>query len=406
MYTTLFTTLSLSLALANACPARKKPSPITNTNTTIALQQTDNTNVTYLPVKPKAKATLLGDVIDRNLQRDSCGSVKWGSRALWTCRDTTFLSRQNLSSFAGFASSSASYTNFTNDLPSITPVNDDPFDFDHELVMYGDNKDSFYTLQKDECDGNAGGGCGDGTRFAIWPNVPPTVASEGSDGSIIAYTFIPNSHVTDKLGVVTRSPPTSLYRLDSAPTIDDTLPSVILVDEEFWALNEFAYGTYGTIAYNDYIYLYADSPSHDKALARVPYTSVENKSTYQYYVNNTWVNDKPIDNTVQAAFLNHPGAGGQGTYFYSEYLGCFVWIGQDWQSIVPDFYISTAPAPEGPWIEPYLLVSLPDGSAGFGGYTLQAHPGLVGDSKMNLMYVSYTKVDKHYSTPLYQLEFS
>jgi hypothetical protein len=100
-----------------------------------------------MPVTPKASATLLGEVIDRNLQRDSCGSVKWGTRALWTCRDTTFLTAQNLSTFAGFASSSASYTNFTSSgLPDIQPVSDDPFGYEAELIMYGDNKASFYTL--------------------------------------------------------------------------------------------------------------------------------------------------------------------------------------------------------------------------------------------------------------------
>jgi hypothetical protein len=178
-----------------------------------------------------------------------------------------------------------------------------------------------------------------------------------------------------------------------------------LVEEHFWDFSQFGYGVYGSLTYNDYLYLYAQAPSGGIALAKVPTDSVEDKSTYQYYNNNAWSTEMPANVNATSAYLTHPGAGGQGTYFYSGYFSCFVWMGQPSESIAPDLWVSISPAPEGPWIEPYFLHAFPDGTGTFGGYSLQAHPDLVQDPKSNVMYITYTKVDKDYATPLYQLDF-
>nr|XP_031857870.1 uncharacterized protein CI109_006742 [Kwoniella shandongensis]KAA5524942.1 hypothetical protein CI109_006742 [Kwoniella shandongensis] len=370
-----------------------------------------------------ASATLLGDVVDRNLQRDSCGSVKWDTRVLWTCRDTEILVNQSVpalvynNTLAGFLTSSASYTDFEPDgTPAIIAVNNDQYGYDHELLMYGDNgQHSFYPLQPDECNSNEAGNCGDGTRFALWPSVPPTIASQGSDGTIVAYTFIRVEHITNTLGVVDPDPPTSLYRLDYSPSnqgVDETLPSVSLVEEKFWALNTFAYGDYGTVTHDGYMYLYAETSAYKIALAKVPLSSVEDKTKYQYYVGGQWSSTPPANVNDTSAYLDHPGAGGQGTYYYSELWQSFVWLGQPAASIDPDLYISTAPAPEGPWIEPYLLQTFPDGNYTLGAYSFQAHPALLKDTSSNQMYMTYTKNEAWgdnfavYTTPLYFLEFA
>ena len=71
--------------------------------------------------------------------------------------------------------------------------------------------------------------------------------------------------------------------------------------------------------------------------------------------------------------------------------------------------VSTAPAPEGPWIEPYLLYELPGGNYTLSGYSIQAHPGLAANEEE--IYVSYTKVDAFgnnfgiYTQPLYKFEW-
>jgi hypothetical protein len=384
------------------------------------------------PVQPSRRSTpspqftnvqLLGDIVDRNLQRDSCGSVRWGDRALWTCRDTELLINQSIpllvynNTFAGFLSSSASYTGFKADgTPDIIAVTDDQYGYDHELVMYGNNNaKSFFPLASDECSGNEAGSCDDGTRFALWPSTPPSVTSEGSDGSIVAYTFLRVEHITSTLGVVNPDPPTSLYRMNWSPAVQgtgDVLPAVTLVEEQFWDLNSFAYGDYGTVTSDGYLYLYAETSNYKIALAKVPLGSVEDKSTYQYFVNGVWGQTRPANVNDTSAYLDHPGAGGQGTYFYSEYYGCFVWLGQTAGSIESDLYVSTAPAPEGPWIDPYIIHTFPDGNYTLGAYSFQAHPGLLDNTSTDQMYITYNKNialgDNFavYTSPLYLVNFN
>lgn len=384
------------------------------------------------PLGPSKRATpspqfsdvqLLGDIVDRNLQRDSCGSVRWGDRAFWTCRDTEILINQSIpllvynNTFAGFLSSSASYTGFKADgTPDVIAVTDDQYGYDHELVMYGNNNGkSFFPLAADECAGNEAGSCDDGTRFALWPSTPPSVTSTGSDGSIVAYTFLRVEHITSTLGVVNPDPPTSLYRMNWSPSVQgngDTLPAVTLVDEEFWDLNHFAYGDYGTVMNNGYLYLYAETSTYKVALAKVPVGSVEDITAYQYYVDGNWVDTQPANVNDTSAYLEHPGAGGQGTYYYSQYHQCFVWLGQAAGSVQPDLYVSTAPAPEGPWIEPYIIHTFPNGNYTLGAYSFQAHPALLDDTSTNQMYITYNKniaLGNNfavYTSPLYLVEFN
>lgn len=88
-----------------------------------------------------------------------------------------------------------------------------------------------------------------------------------------------------------------------------------------------------------------------------------------------------------AATIDNASAGGQGTYYYSNPWQSYVWIGQATDSVSADFYITTASAPEGPWIEPFKFYSGVDGNYSLGAYTLQANPDLSPPTASVLVYV-------------------
>jgi hypothetical protein len=75
-------------------------------------------------------------------------------------------------------------------------------------------------------------------------------------------------------------------------------------------------------------------------------------------------------------------------------------------------YVSTAPAPEGPWIEPYIIHTFPNGNYTLGAYSFQAHPALLDDTSTNQMYITYNKniaLGNNfavYTSPLYLVEFN
>jgi hypothetical protein len=129
------------------------------------------------------------------------------------------------------------------------------------------------------------------------------------------------------------------------------------------------------------------------SLAKVAATSVENKAAYQYYVNGAWTSTPP---TIGASGINIPNcsAGGQGTYYWSKPWNSYVWIGGG-QYPGSYLYITTAPAPEGPWIKPFIFWTAPNGNYNVGSYSIQANPALTERTPdANEVYVSYTKLDK------------
>jgi hypothetical protein len=151
-------------------------------------------------------------------------------------------------------------------------------------------------------------------------------------------------------------------------------------------------------------YLWGQGSDKNVALARVPVSSIEDASQYEFYVNGAWTSNKPaLGNT--AAKIDNASAGGQGTYYYSQAWQSYVWIGQAGISVSADFYITTAPAPEGPWIQPIHFYSGVNGNFSLGAYSLQANPGL-SPADQNEIYLTYTKTDAVgdnvalYTTPL------
>ncbi|ORX36516.1 hypothetical protein BD324DRAFT_629168 [Kockovaella imperatae] len=366
-------------------------------------------------VIPKVKnTTLYGPVTDPSLVRDSCGSVGWNAgRVLWVCRDTQNLGTDGLPTFPVYTSS-ASYTDFNSDgsIPwQSVPTN--PFNYMSEWIMYGNNQNrSFYPIQYDECNSNQAGQCGDMSRYALWPDYPPMVSVINADGSILAYTWIKKSHITPDLSSLVADPAATLYRVWYQPEVEGTsgptLPEVEVVQEQFWPQNSFAYGDYGNIVRNGTAYLYAQSSNGTISLAKVGVNDVEDRSKYQYWVNNSWTSTVPALNTsgiqVNATY------GGQGTFYYSYPWQSYVWIGQQGHTVDPDFWITTAPEPYGPWTTPTHILSVQAGNYSLGAYSMQAHPALVSSPWTNEIYVSYTKNDivqnkNLYTQPLIKIEW-
>lgn len=353
---------------------------------------------------PKFKSfTVLANVTNPSLNRDSCSSVKFGDKVFWTCRDTSVVLDNG--SYFGLWASSAGWTEFAADgTPAFerggnSRIGPGSTGTNTILPMKGPSPTVplFYPLAPDMSPG--AGCCDDGSRWVGWPDSPPLVTDTAPDGTISAYTWVTKTHLRG-LAVENAEQPTSLYRVTYKPTDDlNVLPTVEAVDYEFWPANKPRYGTCGNLVRDGYVYLYGELKKEGfcspVGLARVPVSEVENKSCYEFFVDGRhWTRDLP-DISDRAAVVNNAGAGGQGTYYYSERHGLYIWIGQGYPSVCADFYMTTASRPEGPWADPVLLCSAENGNAPLGGYSLQAHPHLL-RAEDNGIYVTWTQ---NFATP-------
>lgn len=359
---------------------------------------------------------VIGLVQDPTINRDSCGSSRFGDRSLWVCRDSQPYDSDG-SPKLPIWSSSASWTNFNPNGTLVLQEVTSPAGSGVGLLMYGgDDETTFYPQPSDLCGENTTGECTDGTRYALWPDQPPLVTSNASDTSVIAYTWIKQSHITSDLATLNPDPPVILYRIEYNTSAGDstTLPTVTMVEENFWTSDEFPYGTYGGIVKDGVAYLYGQNAALSVGLASVPVASIEDKTAYLFYIDEGWATSNP---GVNASGLDIPNvsAGGQGTFYYSNAWDLYVWIGQASLSIDPDFFVTTCASPEGPWDTPMLFYSAPSGNGSFGGYTLQAHPGLLppagDDAAEGGIYLTYTKPTEsgagvdYYTTPLVYVEW-
>lgn len=345
---------------------------------------------------PTVKSTYdFGNVADPALNRDSCGSVRIDDRMLWTCRDTQGFGGDGKPTLPVWMSSAA-WTNFNGlALP--------------DTRMYStDNRNPYYSQLRSECPNNSAGGCPDHTRYAIWPDQPPVItAKQGNTWT--GYTWIARQHIRDDFSSVVKDPKVSLYKFvyDVKNQDRNAVPRMELVNEAIFPQGSFPFGTHGSAVKDGLVFLWGKASNSRIAMARVAVWAVEDASKYEYYVNGRWTSQRPnIDNAgVEVA---NSSAGGQGTYFYSPYWKKWVWIGQSNWSISADFFITTADIPEGPWDTPQSFYRGKDGSAPLSAYTLQAHPGmhLAGYHNSNDIFISYTKQDDRYSTPLIRVFFN
>ncbi|KAI1435573.1 hypothetical protein GGR50DRAFT_702881 [Xylaria sp. CBS 124048] len=375
-------------------------------------------------------ANVVGMVAEPALNRDSCGSSRVGDRALWTCRDSQPYG-SNGAPILPLWSSSASWSNLNSDGGPC-------------LRQYGGggSQRPYFPYGADECGDNSAGSCNDGTRYALWPDSPPLLAST-ADGIATAYTWIRKEHINPEvcmhinrfwieiylffalpsamhylftmayLSTLDSDPATSLYKLTyNLGTADrNVLPKVTLLDEGFWPDDSIPYGAYGNVLKDGIAYLFGQSSKGMVALAKVPSGAIEDRTQYQYWVNGSWTTKRPSINDTNANIPN-VNAGGQGTYYFSTYWNKWVWIGQAGISVSADFFITTADSITGPWASAVKFYSGVTGTFYLGAYTLQAHPGLnPAGRSTNEIYISYTKADDLngttlYSTPLIHIQWN
>jgi hypothetical protein len=107
----------------------------------------------------------------------------------------------------------------------------------------------------------------------------------------------------------------------------NALPTVTLVDENFWLYGSIPYGVYGNVIKDGTAYLFGKPSNGVISLAKVPAASIEDKSKYQYWVNGAWTSSMPRIGDTNISIPN-VSAGGQGTYYFSTYWNKWVWIGQ------------------------------------------------------------------------------
>lgn len=196
----------------------------------------------------------------------------------------------------------------------------------------------------------------------------------------------------------------SLYRVTHGYSSDlETLPKADLIDPEFWAEGEIPYGRYGRLVRGSTAYLWDQGSTWKVVLVRVPVSSIQDKSSYEHFVGSNCTKQKPALGD-DAATIENASAGGQGPYYFSDRWNSFVWIGQAAYSVNAGFFVTTAPAPEGPWIQPDHFYKGEDGNATLPAYSIQAHP-VLSDPTVNEIYLTYTKVDYLYTTPFIRVEW-
>lgn len=396
------------------------------------------------------KATYLANVTNPALTRDSCGSARVGDRVLWTCRDT-----ENYDVVAGklqalpIVTNTAAWTDLSvHGGPSLAagPVGAASDGVKPILLMYGGDNltlPAYFPVQETQCPDS--GACEDGSRYAVWHDQPPLIAHQYADGSAIAYTWIPNQQLKGINTCITENPSHSLFKQTYTPSADiNAMPHVEVVAPRFYRENQIGFGRYGSMMYNNTAYLYGQTSDRHTVLARVSADQIENISAYEYYqtTTHTWIDTAPVFNTsheaittpsssgtfvsripliahIQSSYIiPNAGYGGQGTFYYSSYFSRFIWIGQSsgLDGTSAHFYITTAPAPEGPWEAPTMLFAGENGDDAIAAaYTLQAHPALLPSgpevASENGIYVTWTQqwqegtVSSRYVTPLVWLEF-
>ncbi|KAF8186577.1 hypothetical protein K438DRAFT_2153258 [Mycena galopus ATCC 62051] len=346
-----------------------------------------------------ASNTSYGNV-DDSLNRDSCSSSRWTDTVvLWVCRDSQIVNTTSGNpedpSIANTASFSPlpSNPNDPETLVLTTPV---PFG------------SLFYALEADECPPL--GLCSDGSRWVGWPNTGPVVTFSllGAVGpEPVKMQCMTKQHLSGLSVLETQG--YSLYRVVSEHP--GPLPTTSLEITDFWSGTQIGYGTAASVLRNGFAYLYGPTPSNQLALARARLTGflggLEDKSIYEYYVNGSWIKTIPVYNDTTIALPNTSAK--QGTMYWSPKWESYVWIGGD---SFPDanFYVSTAPEPEGPWSTPLLFYSGTVGNGSLPAYSAVAHPSLT-DGTGDYIFITWTKTrptpsgEDLYDTPLVRIDW-
>ncbi|KAJ7256209.1 hypothetical protein B0H12DRAFT_1112786 [Mycena haematopus] len=333
-------------------------------------------SATALAVTPVVSSTTsYGSLVSSGLSRDSCTSSAWSGNALWVCRDTEQITSSGQVVLPVIVNT-ASFSPLPN-----PPTNPQP------LVLSSPQGfgSPYYPLESDECPPY--GVCGDGTRWVGWPDTGPVVTFAGTGGAVNAYAFIGRKHLSGL--TVVNTPSYSLYHVISQSA--GPIPNASVLVSSFWSTTQIGYGSAASVVNNGYAYLYGATPNGKLAVARAALTgflgALDSKSIYQYYVNGAWTATAPSSTDSTIPLPNTSSV--QGTIYWSAKWSSYVWIGGD---SFPDanFYISTAPNPEGPWTAATLFYTGVVGVGSLPAYSTVAHPSLT-DGTGNYIFISWTR---------------
>ncbi|KAF8186586.1 hypothetical protein K438DRAFT_2019814 [Mycena galopus ATCC 62051] len=333
-------------------------------------------SATALAVTPVvASTTSYGSLVSSGLSRDSCTSSAWSGNALWVCRDTEQITSSGQVILPVIANT-ASYSPLPN-----APTDPQP------LVLSSPQGfgSLYYPLEADECPPY--GVCSDGTRWVGWPDTGPVVTFS-FDGDVNAYAFIARQHLSG-LTVVNAPVSYTLYHVISESA--GSIPTASVLVSSFWSTTQIGYGSAASVVNNGYAYLYGATSSGHLAVARAALTdflgALDDKSVYEYYVDGAWTATAPLSTDSTIPLPNTSSA--QGTIYWSPKWSSYVWIGGDG---FPDanFYISTAPNPEGPWTAATLFYTGVVGVGSLPAYSAVAHPSLT-DGTGDYIFISWTR---------------
>ncbi|KAJ6452081.1 hypothetical protein C8R45DRAFT_883114 [Mycena sanguinolenta] len=333
--------------------------------------------------------------LDDSLNRDSCSSTRWTDTVvLWVCRDSQIVNATSGNPEDPSIANTASFSPLPNNpknpetLVLTTPV---PFG------------SLFYALEADECPPL--GLCSDGSRWVGWPNTGPVVTFSFL-GVVNAYAFMTRQHLGGLSVLETAG--YSLYRVVSQHP--GCLPTTSVEVHNFWSGTQIGYGTAASVLHNGYAYLYGATPNDQLAVARAKLGllgALEDKSIYEYYVNGAWTEKVPLYNDTTIVLANTSAQ--QGTIYWSPKWESYVWIGGD-HFPEANFYISTAPKPEGPWTAATLFYSGSVGNGSLPAYSAVAHPSLT-DGTGDYIFITWTKTrpapsgEDLYTTPLVRIDW-
>ncbi|KAJ6574533.1 hypothetical protein B0H19DRAFT_935355 [Mycena capillaripes] len=321
-----------------------------------------------------ASTTSYGSLSNSGLNRDSCSSSLWSNNVIWVCRDTQQIT--NGQPVLPIMANTASFSSMPNDRTNPQPL---------VLTSPQGFGSLYYPLEADEC--APFGICSDGTRWVGWPDTGPVVTFRGTGGAVNAYAFITRSHLSGLSTVNT--PSYTLYHVISNSA--GPIPNSTVDISSFWSSTQIGYGSAASVVNNGFAYLYGATPNGRLAVARAAQTgflgALEDKSLYQYYVNGAWTTTVPASNNAGIPLPNTSSA--QGTVYWSPKWSSYVWIGGDGFPNA-NFYVSTAPNPEGPWTAPTHFYTGVVGIGSLPAYSAVAHPSLT-DGTGNYIFISWTR---------------
>jgi len=308
--------------------------------------------------------------------RDGGYSGNIGNRQIWVFGDTA-ISEPNASG-STFLSSSYSLTNDVSAADGIEPLllaNDSAglplqlFEYTEAEVLFNSDHQGENCL--DPC----------GARWALWPG--PVIRDEARQRSLIMYGKIKAAPGEFNFFGVGQS--IAIWEQGATKPSRPNFNQVPGYPTLLFGADEPAFGP-GTFSHEYTLYSFAcqiDDLVKPCKLARVPLASATDKSTWQYYGDDTGWSDS--QQNLSTLFHGNDIM----SVSYNEYLQKFVAVYSE--PLSRNIKIRTAPAPEGPWSNALQVTqALDSGNTNGWVYDALAHPEF-NENNGSTQYITYTR---------------